>query len=121
MPWDLQDDRPVYLQLMEQIELRILSGAYRAGDRLPAVRELAAEASVNANTMQRALAELEQAELVHAQRTAGRFITEDQTQIDRLRLQFAHARALEYLSAMAQLGYAPEQARALLETIKKEA
>lgn len=83
MPWDLDNNRPIYLQLMEKIQQDIISGVYHAGDRLPSVRELALEASVNPNTMQKALSELERNGLVHTQRTSGRFITEDKTIEDR--------------------------------------
>ena len=78
MEWIIDSDRPVYKQLIEQIELRIVSGLFAPGDKLPSVREMAAEASVNPNTMQKALSELERTGLVYAQRTGGRFITEDQ-------------------------------------------
>ena len=57
MPWDLSNDRPIYLQLMERIQQDIVSGFYSPGDRLPSVRELALEAAVNPNTMQKALSE----------------------------------------------------------------
>ena len=59
MPWNLDSDRPIYLQLMERIQHDIISGTYKPGDKLPSVRELAMEASVNPNTMQKALSELE--------------------------------------------------------------
>ncbi len=75
--WEFQSDRPIYTQLVEQIKLRIISGIYKPGDKLPSVRDFAQEASVNPNTMQRALAELEKDGLVYSQRTSGRFITED--------------------------------------------
>ena len=61
MPWNLDSDRPIYLQLMERIQHDIISGTYKPGDKLPSVRELAMEASVNPNTMQKALSELETA------------------------------------------------------------
>lgn len=77
MSWQLTADRPIYLQLIEEIELRIVSGMYTVGEKLPGVRDLAAQASVNPNTMQKALTELERQGLVYSQRTAGRFITED--------------------------------------------
>ena len=77
MAWNLDSDRPIYLQLIEIIQTRIVSGMYPAGNRLPSVRELAAEASVNPNTMQKALAELERQNLVYAVRTTGRYITEN--------------------------------------------
>uniref|UniRef100_UPI00359431E6 GntR family transcriptional regulator n=1 Tax=Acetobacterium sp. TaxID=1872094 RepID=UPI00359431E6 len=77
MKWYIDSDRPIYKQLVEQIELRIISGVYKPGDKLESVREMAMDAGVNPNTMQKALAELERMELVFAQRTSGRFITED--------------------------------------------
>ena len=81
MSWQLTADRPIYLQLIEEIELRIVSGMYTVGEKLPGVRDLAAQASVNPNTMQKALTELERQGLVYSQRTAGRFITEDSKMI----------------------------------------
>jgi DNA-binding transcriptional regulator YhcF (GntR family) len=110
MTWELRGDRPIYAQLMEQLQLRIIAGVYRAGQRLPSVRDLASEAAVNTNTMQRALTELEQAGLVYAQRTAGRFITDDQRKIDAVRNAFAQSRASAYLQGMQNLGYTREEA-----------
>ena len=55
MPWNLDSDRPIFLQIIEKIQLDIVSGIYQPGDKLPSVRELAQEASVNPNTMQKAL------------------------------------------------------------------
>ena len=65
MTWELKNDRPIYAQLIEQIKLRIISGFYRPGERLPSVRDMAAEAAVNPNTMQRALSELERDGLLY--------------------------------------------------------
>ena len=73
MPWELDNDRPIYLQLMERIQQDIVSGIYKPGDRLPSVRDLAVEAAVNPNTMQKALSELERSGLVYSQRTSGRY------------------------------------------------
>ena len=77
MAWNLNADKPIYAQLVEILQMQIVSGQYRAGDRLPSVRELAAIASVNPNTMQKALAELERNGLNNTQRTSGRTVTED--------------------------------------------
>ena len=84
MGWTLDKNRPIYLQLVETLQSRIVSGAYPPGAKIDSVRDLAAEAAVNPNTMQRALAELEQSGLLRAERTAGRFVTEDKT-LDRRR------------------------------------
>ena len=89
MAWNLDSDRPIYAQLLERIQLQIVSGTYGPGDKLPSVRELAAEASVNPNTMQKAFAELERSGLIVTKRTSGRFVTEDKDMITQIRTQLA--------------------------------
>ena len=81
MRWEFSNDAPIYTQLIQQIKVGIVAGVFPPGERLPSVRELATEAGVNPNTMQRALAELERDGLVYSQRTAGRFVTEDKEMI----------------------------------------
>ena len=117
MNWSITGDRPVYLQLIEQMERAIVAGEYEAGARLPGVRELAAEAAVTPNTMQRALQELEARGLVNTQRTAGRTVTEDATRIAQLRRQLALRQADAFLNAMRALGYEKPEALALLEEL----
>ena len=122
MPWDLDNNRPIYLQLMEKIQQDIISGVYHAGDRLPSVRELALEASVNPNTMQKALSELERSGLVHTQLTSGRFITEDKTMLKQLKTELAAVHIQDFLNTMKQLGFPPEEILELIEkTIKEDA
>ena len=122
MPWDLDNNRPIYLQLMEKIQQDIISGVYHAGDRLPSVRELALEASVNPNTMQKALSEPERNGLVHTQRTSGRFITEDKTMLKQLKTELAAVHIQDFLNTMKQLGFPPEEILELIEkTIKEDA
>ena len=104
MQWNIVAGRPVYLQLIEQIELAILTGEYPSGSRIPSVRELAAQAGVNPNTMQRALQELESRGLLQAQRTAGRVVTADETTLRRLRTRRALARTRTFLQEMQALG-----------------
>ena len=82
MDWTFRGDQPIYAQLMQRIKQGIVSGDLPPGSRLPSVRELATEAGVNPNTMQRALQELEREGMVYSQRTAGRFVTEDEKAID---------------------------------------
>lgn len=114
MQWTLDSERPVYLQLIEQIQAGIISGQFLAGDKLPSVRELAADAMVNPNTMQKALAELERTGLLYSQRTSGRFITTDQTLIRQLRQQQALQIITAFLEKMQQLGFDAEQTIALI-------
>lgn len=111
MTWELKNDRPIYLQLMEQLKLRIISGAYLPGSKVPAVRELAAEASVNPNTMQKALSELERDGLLYANRTSGRFITEDISMIEALKFDLAQEQLTLFLEQMEKLGFTKEEIR----------
>ncbi len=110
MAWNLDSDRPIYLQLVERLQLQIVSGQYPKGAKLPSVRELAAEAAVNPNTLQKAFAELERSGLVNTQRTSGRNVTEDEALIEELRRKLAKESAGEYRDRMQKLGYAGEDA-----------
>lgn len=113
MEFEILDSRPIWQQLSEQIRRRIVTGEYTPGGRLPSVRELAAEAGVNPNTMQRAMAQLEGEGLIITNRTAGRTVTEDITVLEQLRLQLARERLEEYFRDMEQLGFDRAQAAAL--------
>lgn len=120
MPWDLDNDRPIYLQLMERIQQDIVSGVYKAGDKLPSVRELAIDAAVNPNTMQKALSELERDGLVHSHRTSGRFITEDETMLKNLRDELASRHIQDFMEKMKQLGFQEKETlEKLQDTIKR--
>lgn len=115
MPWDFNTTTPIYVQIIEQIKLRIAIGEYKIGEKLLSVRELAAEAEVNPNTMQKALSELERDGLLYTQRTAGRFITGDGSVISSLRDQLAGEQLDTFLSQMNKLGYTPKEAMELLQ------
>ncbi len=110
MEWKFSDDRPIWVQLSEQLARRIVTGAYPPGSKLPPVRELAAEAGVNPNTMQRALAQLEQDGLARADRTAGRTVTGDAGVIEAARMAYARVNIDAYFDAMADLGFSRQAA-----------
>ncbi len=114
MPWNLDSDKPIFIQIVEKIESDIVSGKFAPGDKLPAVRELAVEAAVNPNTMQKAFGELEKLGLVYTQRTSGRFVTEDRKLIDRTRRELAKRSAAEFMARMKELGIDREEAIGLL-------
>ncbi len=114
MDWNIEAGRPVYLQLIEQLELAIVTGVLPAGSKVPPVRELAAQAGVNPNTMQRALQELETRGLMKSQRTAGRTVSASAEQLDGLRRQRAEALADEFWKQMQALGISAEKTAALL-------
>ena len=115
MAWKLNPERQIWLQLVDVLKFRIVSGQYPAGVKLPSVRELAAEAGVNPNTMQRALAEMEREGLMFTNRTSGRYVTEDREMIGKVREQIAGERITEFLSGMSQLGFTEQEIVALLE------
>lgn len=120
MTWEFKPDRPIYQQLVEQIELRIVSGTYPPGEKLPSVRELAAQAAVNPNTMQKALAELERQGLVYTQRTAGRYITQDKELLQNAKDNLAREQIQEFFQKMRQLGYSETETLSLLTSAAKE-
>lgn len=114
MNWNITAGRPVYVQLIEQLELALVAGEFPPGSRIPPVRELAADAGVNPNTMQRALQELEGRGLLQAQRTAGRTVTADDAALRALRRRRAKALAEEFLQQMQALGMEESEIEALL-------
>lgn len=115
MGWSFSGDKPIYSQLIELLELRIVSGYYQPGARLSSVRDLANEAAVNPNTMQRALSELEKQGLLYSQRTSGRFVTEDMQRISQLRAELAREKVRRFLKEMSELGFEKREAAAFLE------
>ncbi|WP_295753158.1 GntR family transcriptional regulator [uncultured Oscillibacter sp.] len=114
MQWQFSNDAPIYTQLIQQVKVGIVTGAFPPGERLPSVRDLATEAGVNPNTMQRALAELERDGLVYSQRTAGRFVTEDNTMINAAKRSLAERHVKTFLEAMLRLGFQREEIISLI-------
>jgi len=120
MKWRFNNDTPIYSQLIEHIKLGIITGEFPPGTKLPSVRDIATEAGVNPNTMQRAMAELEREGLVFSQRTSGRYVTEDHAVIAQLKRSLAMSHAESFLRAMNSLGFARDEIFALLQEAEKE-
>lgn len=110
----LDDTRPIWVQLVDELRLRVVSGEWQPGERIPSVRELAADAGVNPNTVQRALAELDRTGLTTAERTAGRFVTTDRAAVDRARRELAAGAVDSFIGAVSALGMDLDEARAVL-------
>ncbi len=115
MAWELDADRPIYAQLVERIRMQIVSGYYQPGGKLPSVRELAATAAVNPNTMQKAFAELERTGLIITQRTNGRNVTEDEELIAGVKQGMAREHMEVFFSKMKELGFTKEEIKALVD------
>lgn len=120
MPWDLKSDRPIYSQLIEAIELKICSGDYPLGSKLQSVRDLAQEAAVNPNTMQRALTKLEEDGLLNTHRTSGRFITEDANMVKQLRNKIAKEEINQLFEKMRILGFEKKDILAVIASMLEE-
>ena len=114
MDWNITAGWPVYVQLIEQLELALVTGEFPPGSRIPPVRELAASAGVNPNTMQRALQDLEGRGLLQAQRTAGRTVTANDDILQALRRKRAATLARDFLQQMRALGMTPAEVETLL-------
>ena len=117
---NFRDSRPIYEQVKTALRKLIVSGAMSPDEKLPSVRELAVEAGVNPNTVQRALADLERDGLVFSQRTAGRFVTGDVSMIENAKLRLADQCVENFLSEMAKLGCGRDEVIALLQGRKEE-
>ena len=119
MRWKFRGDRPIYAQIVEQLQRGILSGEFPPGSQVPSVRVLALEAEVNPNTMQKALAELEDRGLLNTHRTAGRTVTEDQKMIDSAKQDLAQALIDAFFEGMADIGLTYSDAKRLIAASKE--
>ena len=108
MEWKLDDSRPIWPQLKEQLIIAIVAGEYNMGGSFPTVRELAEDAGVNRNTMQRALSELEHDGFVTTNRTAGRTVTTDEGLVTRMKESIAKKSIEKLRKEMAAIGYSAD-------------
>lgn len=107
--WHFSNDKPIYSQIIEQIKQLIVSGGFSPGDKLPSVRELAQTACVNPNTMQKAMSELEKDGLLYTMRSSGRFITDDEALIKKIKNELAEAEIENFMQGMSKLGFSVEE------------
>ena len=109
MSWTIDNNRPVYIQLVEQLKSKIISGEFKAGEKIDSVRSLAEDAQVNPNTMQKALVELERQELVFTKRTSGRFVTDNEERIKYMREEVANEEIKNLKINLERLGFTKEE------------
>lgn len=119
MAWSFQSDRPVYLQIADRIKKTVLSGGYSAGEQIPTVRQLALEAAVNPNTVQRAFTELESEGIIISRGTTGRYVTEDLQIVEACRKKMAEEIVADFMENISQLSITLEEAIALIKEAKK--
>ncbi|MDB0441393.1 GntR family transcriptional regulator [Clostridioides difficile] len=121
MEWELDNNKPIYIQLVEHLKLKIVSGEIKIGSKLETVRALAEDAEVNPNTMQKALTELERQGLVYSQRTKGRFVTDDEEKIKAMKEEIANVEINTLKETLVKLGYDEnEMLKLITENLKGE-
>lgn len=117
MEYVFDNERPIYIQLVEMIRIDIVSGKFKKGQKLPSVRELALMMKVNPNTMQKALVELEDEKLIYTERTNGKYVTEDEKLIEKTKKQLAQEKVNNYLNSMKNIGISYELAVKYLQEL----
>lgn len=117
MEYVFNNERPIYIQLVEMIRIDIVSGKFKKGQKLPSVRELALMLKVNPNTMQKALVELEDEKLIYTERTNGKYVTKDEKLIEKIKKQLAQEKVNNYLNSMKNIGISYESAVKYLQEL----
>lgn len=117
MEYIFENERPIYVQLVEKIRIEIVSGKLKLGQRIPSVRELAINARVNPNTMQKALVELENEGLIYTERTNGKFVTNDEQLIEKLKKELAEEKVNNFMKDMKNIGITYEEALKYLQEL----
>ena len=120
MEFNFEIDRPIYIQLVEQLKSYIILGILEPGSRIPSVREFAIQAKVNPNTMQKALMELEDDGLIYTERTNGKFVTENKDLIEKVKKELAQQVTSKYIESMKKLGISKQEVKKYLEELKGE-
>lgn len=117
MDYIFDNERPIYIQLVERLRIEIVSGKLKSGERLPSVRELALTTRVNPNTMQKALVELENEGLVYTERTNGKFVTDNQELIEKIKKELAEEKVNNYINDMKNIGITYDEAIIYLQEL----
>lgn len=115
MNFVFDNNTPIYIQLVEQLKIHIISGKLLAGERLPSVRDLALKLKVNPNTLQRALGELEELNIIFTERTNGKFVTEDTELLEKLKKEYADSICARFFDNMKKIGFSERAAVDYLE------
>lgn len=102
------NDRPIYLQIIDELKLEIISGKLSVNEKLPSVRDLSQMLKVNPNTLQKALAELEKEGLIYTERTNGKFVTQDKSIISSIKNEIIESKIAQFYEDMLKIGIQKE-------------
>ena len=120
MNFVFDNERPIYIQLVEQFKIYIVSGKIGPGERLPSVRDMAISLKVNPNTLQRALMELEEDGFIYTERTNGKFVTNNRELINNKKDEYAKEKVKKYFMDMDELGFDKKEATLYIKNIGGE-
>ena len=120
MDYIFDNERPIYIQLVEKLRIDIISGKLKLGERIPSVRELALTTRVNPNTMQKALSELENEGLIYTERTNGKFVTDNKELIENIKRQLAEEKVNKYIKDMKNIGITYEDSIHYLQELGRK-
>jgi DNA-binding transcriptional regulator YhcF (GntR family) len=104
LEYNFDNERPIYIQLVEQVKIQIISGKLKQGERLPSVRDFSLQAKVNPNTMQKALSELEREKLIYTERTNGKYVTNDEKIVKKLKMKIINEKINDFITDMDDIG-----------------
>ena len=114
---NFDNERPIYMQLVEQLKIWIISGKIEPGDRIPSIREMAIGLKINPNTIQKGLVELENQGFIYTERTNGKYVTNDSELIEKLKDEYAMTLAKSYFQGMKRIGLGKADSIKYLERI----
>lgn len=113
--------QPIYLQLVQRISWEIIRGERKKGEKLPSVREMAVDAGVNPNTVQRTYSELERKGITETKRGQGTFVSGDENTLVQLRKHLKDEQIDTFIHDMKEMGFtAEEMVTGLKENLQKE-
>lgn len=119
MEFVFNNDRPIYIQIVEYLRIEIISGNFKMGEKIPSVRDLALITKVNPNTMQKALSELEREGLIYTERTNGKYVTSDEKLIEKVKLEIIDEKLNNFLKDMKKIGITNEEIKKYFERNEK--
>lgn len=119
MEFVFENDRPIYIQIVEYLRIEIISGSFKMGEKIPSVRDLSTIVKVNPNTMQKALLELEREGLIYTERTNGKFVTNDKSLIEKVKEEIIKEKLDTFLNDMKKIGITDEEIKKYLEKEKR--
>ncbi|MBP2057064.1 DNA-binding transcriptional regulator YhcF (GntR family) [Lactobacillus colini] len=115
-----QDNIPIYVQIEKYLYRQIALGQLKPGEKVPSVRQLAVELTVNVNTVQRALNQMNNEGILYVKRGLGSFVTEDVELISQKRQELVEEALSEFLKSTAQLGLTAKQTLTALKKYIEE-